>query len=164
MGEEEAATEFTVAPLSWLLKSKLLMGVLLGIFLGPTLDRTTDRILDRWFPGQGSQAPPFGQMMDQLPDVYLMTERLQVLNQLVQDRHILDGDSGCPLTLDVIQALNRVPLLFAGEGNVINSYNVLAQGSGHSPVAFGNMLSGMAEVLEIAEPVLGQRGIPYQCG
>ena len=163
MGEEEADTDFTVAPLSWILKSKLAVGVIVGIFLGPALNRTTEGLLNRVFPRDRSGNAPFGAMADQYPEMYLMTQRLEVLNQLVRDRHILDGGSGCPVTVKVVQALNRVPLVFAGEGDVISSYNVLTQESGRSPVAFGNMLSAMAEALEIEEPVLGQKGILYQC-
>ena len=162
MGEEEAATDFA-APLgaiSWLFKRKLLLGVVIGIFLAPVLERPIVLALNRFFPTENLV---FEHMADQLPAVVIQTQRLEVLNQLVQDRHILDGDSGCPLTLEVVQALNRVPLLFAGEADVINNYNILTQDSSRSPVAFASMLSSMAETLGIEAPILARRGIPYQC-
>ena len=120
-------------------------------------------VLNRFFPIERSLNDPFGQMADQLPVVILQTQRLEVLNQLVQDRHILDSESGCQLTLAVVQALNKVPLLFAGEANVINNYNILTQDSGRSPVAFASMLSSMAAALDIEAPVLARSGIPYRC-
>ena len=162
MGEEEAATDVTtvLGAMSWLFKRRLLLGIVIGIFLTPVLDRSTTLVLNRFFPRDSNS---MGEVADEIPEFFLQAQRLEVLNQLVQDRHILDGDSGCLLTLEVVQALNRVPLLFAGEATVINSYNILTQDSGRSPMAFANMLSGMAETLEIEAPVLGQRGIPYQC-
>ena len=162
MGEEEAATDVTAAlgAISWLFRRKLLFGIVIGIFVAPVLDRSTELVLNRFVP---RESPSFGDMADDMPAFLLQTQRLEVLNRLVQDRHILDGDSGCPLTLEFVQALNRVPLLFAGETDVTNSYNILTQDSSGSPMAFANMLSGMAETLEIEAPILGQRGIPYQC-
>ena len=162
MGDDEAAADVTAAlgAISWLFKRKLLFGVVIGIFLAPVLNRSTELVLNRLLP---RETPSFGQIAGDMPELLLQAQRLEVLNQLVQDRHILDGDSGCPLTLEVVQALNRVPLLFAGETDVINSYNILTQDSSGSPMAFANMLSGMAGTLEIEAPVLGQRGIPYTC-
>ena len=162
MGEEVAAADLT-APLgavSWILKRKLLLGVVIGILLGPLLDRSTTLVLNRFFPLQDEM---FGRMADEMPNVLIQGQRLEVLNELVQNRHILDGESGCPLMLTVVQALNRVPLLFAGEADVINNYNILTQDSSRSPVAFAAMLSSMAEALEIEAPVLARRGIDYRC-
>ena len=86
MGEEEPPTDFTAPIVAWLLKSKLVLGIVIGIFLAPTMDRSTVLVLNRFFPRDND---PFGQMADQVPAFFLQTQRFEVLNQLVQDRHIL---------------------------------------------------------------------------
>ena len=120
MGEEEAATDVTAAlgAISWLFKRKLLFGIAIGIFLAPVLNRSTELVLDRVIP---RETPSVGELAGDMPQLLLQAERLEVLSQLVQDRHILDGDSGCRPTLEFVQALNRVPLLFAGNTDVTNS-------------------------------------------
>ena len=161
MGEEEPPTDYTTVFMGWLLKSKLLLGFIIGIFLAPTMDRTTTRVLDLLLPGENAEIGE--EMADLLPAMAIQMDRVQTLSRLVQDRHILDGGSNCPPTLKFVQALHRVPLLFAEETDVVNNYNILMQDPGRSPVAFASMLFTMAEALEIEAPVLTQKGFPYQC-
>ena len=160
MGEEEPATDFTAPIVAWLLKSKLVLGIVIGIFLAPTMDRSTNLVLNRFFPGENAS---FGEMTHQLPTMFVQMQRVDILTKLVQNRHILDGESDCSPTLEFAQALNSVPLLFAEETDVVNNYNILMQDPGRSPVAFASMLFGMAKGLEIQAPVLAQKGFPYQC-
>ena len=160
MGEEEPPTDFTAPIVAWLLRSKLVLGIVIGIFLAPTMDRSTNLVLNRLIPRENNT---FGDLAGEIPAFVVETQRLDVLTKLVQSRHILDGASDCPPTLEFVQALNIVPLLFAEETDVVNNYNILMQDSGRSPVAFASMLFTMAEALEIQAPVLAQKGFPYQC-
>ena len=165
MGDDEPDTDFAteLKAFFWLWKSKLLLGIIVGIvvgmFLSPGLDRAITRILNHFLPVENEL--PLEQMAEQLPPIILQGQRLEVLNQLVQDRHIFDGESDCSYTLEVVQALNRVPLLFAGEADVMNSYSIFTQDPGRSPVAFASMLTSMAETLGIEAPILARKGITF---
>ncbi len=160
MGEEEPPTDYTTVLMGWLLKSKFFLGFIIGIFLAPTMDLTTTRILDLVLPGENAGLE---EMTESMPMLAIRVERVEILSRLVQDRHILDGVSNCPPTLEFVQALHRVPLLYAEETDVVNNYNILMQDPGRSPVAFASMISTMAEALEIEAPVLLQKGFPYEC-
>lgn len=103
-------------------------------------------------------------MMENIPALTSQGERVTLVYTLASIRHRFSARARCPLTEQGLQALNKVPLAFAENSGVIESYNTLIRNNVYPEEAFRTMLSRMAGAVGIEEPALAEHAILFSCG